>query len=140
MIDCRTMTGTERYDAFELMKQFRSDEAALGDALSLFIDRQDYGFVWLAYVDDVLAACVSVGFAISSERGGIVADLRDLWVEASFRRAGVASALLATLHGRLDHLEVRRIAVALPDDAGLRGFFAARGYQLAAGVQAHLDR
>ncbi len=134
------MTGSERYDAFQLMRQFRTDEATLGDALGLFIDRQDYGFVWLAYVDDVPAACVSVGFAISSERGGIVADLRDLWVEPSFRRSGVASALLATLQGRLDHLEVRRLAAALTDDPALRGFFAARGYALAAGVQAHLDR
>ena len=32
-----------------LMKHFRLDEAALGEALALFVDRPDYGFIWLAY-------------------------------------------------------------------------------------------
>jgi GNAT superfamily N-acetyltransferase len=134
------MASAERYDAFALMRRFRSDEAALGDALALFVDRPDYGFVWLAYDDGVPAACVSVGFGIATESGGVVAHLRDLWVAEDRRRRGVGTALLLTLHGRLDQLDVRRIEAALPEDDALRGFFAARGYAQAAGTLVSLER
>src|SRR6266851_6732774 len=76
VIECRTMTGPERVDAYTLMRQFRSDEAALGDALALFVDRPDYGFVWLAYADGIPVACVSASFGISTETGGLFAELR----------------------------------------------------------------
>jgi GNAT superfamily N-acetyltransferase len=122
------MGGAERLDAFALMKRFRTDEAALGDALALFVDRPDYGFVWLAYEDDVPAACVTVSFAISSETGGVVAELRDLWVAEERRRRGIGSALLATLHGRLDQLGVTQVEATLPYGPAVLGFFAARGY------------
>jgi hypothetical protein len=49
-------------------------------------------------------------------------------------------ALVATLHGRLDQLDVKRVAAAIPDDAGLRGFFAARGYTDEGGTRVRLDR
>lgn len=134
------MAGAERLDAFALMKAFRPDEAALGEALALFADRPDYGFVWLAYDDGIPAACVSVAFAISTEAGGLVADLRDLWVAPDRRRRGIGSALLATLHGRLDQLGVRRVDAAIPDDAAPRAFFAARGYADAGGAVVTLSR
>lgn len=134
------MAGAERYDAFALMKRFRTDEAALGDALALFVERPDFGFVWLAYDDGVAAACVSVGFAISTECGGLAADLRDLWVARDRRRRGIGSALLATLHGRLDQLGVTRIDAAIPDDPALRRFFAARGYSNEGGTRVTLSR
>lgn len=140
MIECRTMAGAERLDAFTLMRRFRGDEAALGDALALFVDRPDYGFVWLAYDDGVPAACVSVSFGIGTEAGGIVASLRDLWVAEERRRRGIGSALLVTLHARLDQLDVRRLEAAVPNDAALRGFFAARGYTDAGGTRVILDR
>lgn len=128
MIECRTMAGAERLDAFALMRRFRTEEAALGDALAMFVERPDYGFVWLAYDDGIPAACVSVAFAISTETGGLAADLRDLWVAEDRRRRGIGSALLATLHGRLDQLDVGRIEIAAPPSAPLRAFLRARGY------------
>jgi GNAT superfamily N-acetyltransferase len=137
MIECRTMAGPERLDAFALMKHFR-DEAAVGDALALFADRPDYGFVWLAYDDGIPAACVSVAFGISTEQGGVVGELRDLWVAEDRRRRGIGSALLATLQGRLAHLEVTRFQAAIPDDPALRGFFTARGYEDAGGTRFQL--
>jgi GNAT superfamily N-acetyltransferase len=140
MIECRTMAGAERYDAFALMKRFRPDEAALGDALALFVERPDYGFVWLAYDDGIPAGCLSVAFAISTETGGLVAALRDLFVAEDRRRRGIGSALLATVHGRLDQLEVTRVEAAVPEDAALRGFFAARGYADRGGSLVTLDR
>ena len=128
MIECRTMTGPERLDAFALMKHFRAAEAALGDALALFVERPDYGFVWLAYEDDVPVACISVALGISTEAGGLVATLRDLYVDPARRRRGLGSALVATLHGRLQQLDVRRIEAATGDDPAQRAFFSARGY------------
>lgn len=140
MIECRTMTGVERLDAFTLMKTFRTDEAMLGEALGLFVDRPDYGFVWLAYEDGIPAGCVSVAFAISTEKGGLVAELHDLWVAPERRRHGVGSALLATLHGRLDQLGVTRVDAAVPEERSMREFFRARGYRDRFGTRFSLDR
>jgi GNAT superfamily N-acetyltransferase len=140
MIECRTMAGAERLDAFALMKGFRSDEAAIADALALFVDRPDYGFVWLAYEDGVPAACVSVSFAISTQSGGLIAELRDLWVVPEQRRRGIGSALLATLHGRLDQLDVTAIEASLPLDPAIGGFFLARGYAVERAAAATLAR
>ena len=122
------MAGAERLDAFSLMKQFRANEALLGEALALFVDRPDYGFIWLAYDDGIPAACVSVAYAVATETGGLAASLRDLWVVPDRRRRGIGSALLVTLHARLDQLEITRVEAALPPDPALRAFFIARGY------------
>ncbi len=133
------MAGAERLDAFALMKRFRDDEAALGDALALFIERPDYGFVWLAYEDDIPVACVSAAFAISTQTG-LVAELRDLWVVPERRRRGIGSALLATLHGRLDQLGITQIETAFARNDALRAFFEARGYASADGSLLSLPR
>ncbi len=138
MIDCRTMAGPERLDAFALMKAFR-DESALAEALALFVDRPDYGFVWLAYDDGIPAACVSIAYAISTETGGLVADLRDLWVAEPRRRRGIGSALLATLHARLAQLAVTRVETATPTDPPSRAFFTARRYTGTGATRFRLD-
>ncbi len=134
------MASAERLDAFALMRAFRSDESALGDALAMFVDRPDYGFVWLAYDDGIPAACVSVAFGVSTEAGGLAAILRDLWVTPERRRRGIGSALLATLHGKLDHLDVVLIESVVPDDGPLRALFRARGYTDARAARVTLDR
>src|SRR5271154_5512902 len=108
-IDCRPMTGPERYDAFTLMLRFRSDQAALGDALTLFVEREDYGFVWLAYDGDTCVGCCSIGYAIATNTGGVTAVLRDLYVLPEVRRQGIASAMLASLRSRLEGLGIRCI-------------------------------
>jgi GNAT superfamily N-acetyltransferase len=122
------MAGAERLDAFALMKQFRADEARLGEALALYVDRPDYGFIWLAYDDGIPAACVSAAYAIATETGGLVATLRDLWVVPDRRRRAIGTALLATLHARLDQLDVTRVEASLTNDPALRSFLTARGY------------
>src|SRR5271165_2302474 len=123
------MASAERIDAFELMERFRGDSAALGEALSLFIERPDYGFIWLAYLDDLPAACVSVSLGIDTDTGGLIATLRDFFVRAELRRRGVGSALLLTLQGRLGQLDVKRIEAVGGGDPALRPFFEARGYR-----------
>jgi len=130
MIECRTMASAERYDAFALMEQFRTDTAALGEALSLFIDRPDFGFVWLAYVDDHPSGCASASLGIDTETGGLVATVRDLFVPVERRRHGIGSALIVTLQGRLAQLEVERVEAVCGADPSLLDFFEARGYRL----------
>ena len=123
------MASAERYDAFGLMRRFRTDEAALGEALTLFVERPDYGFIWLAYVDDHPAACVSVALGIDTETGGIVATLRDLFVVPEYRRRGLASAVLVTLEARLARLDVQRLDAIGGGDPALGPFLEARGYR-----------
>jgi GNAT superfamily N-acetyltransferase len=133
------MASAERFDAFTLMSSFRPDEPALGEALALFVDRPDYGFVWLAFDDGVPAGCVSVAFAISTQSGGVVATLRDVWVAPERRRRGIALALIATLRGRLAQLEVVRIEAALPPEVGLRALFKRLGYAEGGALAVSLD-
>jgi GNAT superfamily N-acetyltransferase len=140
MIDCRVMAGPERYDAFSLMKRFRSDEALLGDALALFVDREDFGFIWLAYEDDSPVGCASVGYVITTDAGGVVAVVRDVYVLAEARRHGVATAMLAALSARLDALDVRRIDVPVAGDPGLQAFLLAAGYRATDERTFSLDR
>jgi GNAT superfamily N-acetyltransferase len=128
------MSGPERLDAFTFMRAFRADERALGDALTLFVEREDFGFVWLAYRSDTLVGCASVGYGVASTAGGLVGVVRDLYVAPPVRRAGIASALLAALETRLTHLGVTRIEIAANGDAALLAFLAARGYRVTAGV------
>jgi GNAT superfamily N-acetyltransferase len=127
MIECRTMASAERYDAYALMEHFRSDAAALGEALTLFVERPDYGFVWLAYLDDHATACVSASLGIDTESGGLVATLRDLYVLPERRRTGIGSALLVTLEARLDQLGVTRVEAL--GEPGLLPFFRSRSYR-----------
>lgn len=134
LIDCRRMAGPERFDVLRVMRAFRPDEARLTAALTLFTEREDYGFVWLAYRDDTLAGCCSVGYAIGTAAGGLTAVVRDLFVVPAARRLGVATALIESLRGHLAALDVARIEIAATGDAGLLAFLAARGFAVTAGL------
>ncbi len=128
------MAGPERVDAFALYRQFRPDEQRLGAALALFAEREDYGFVWLAYGEDAPVGCCSVGYTISTLAGGVTALVRDLYVVPAARRRGVATALLATLTARLAAVSIVRMEIAAGGDASLLAFLAARGGSVTAGI------
>jgi GNAT superfamily N-acetyltransferase len=134
------MTSPERYDAFTLMLRFRSDQAALGDALSLFVEREDYGFVWLAYNGDTCVGCCSIAYAITTEAGGVTAMLRDLYVLPEARRQGVASAMLANLHKRLDALGIRRIDALVIPSPELHAFLRSSGFSAPSETTFRLER
>ncbi len=124
------MASAERYDAFALMERFRTDTAALGEALSLFIDRPDFR-VCLAGLPRRSSCGVRLGVAWDRYRdGGLIATVRDLFVPPDQRRNGIGSALLITLAGRLKALDVTRIEAVCGADPSLLGFFEARGYHL----------
>ncbi len=122
------MAGPERFDAFALMQQFCSDHQRLSDALSLYVDREDYGFVWLAYREDVAVGCCSVGYAIAPDAGGLIALVRDVFVRPDSRRSGVGAGMLDALEARLAALPIARIETPATTGA-LATFLTTRGYR-----------
>ena len=139
------MTVATRADAARLLGRFLADDAhyrasavtygdagpqALSKALDLFLARPELGLVWLARVGDaVVGACV-VCYAISTSRGGLVAKLDDVTVDADRLGRGIGGAMLGAL---IDHLRkggVGRIDTACHrDNAGAWRFYARHGFR-----------
>ena len=86
-------------------------EAALGEALTLFVDRPDYGFVFLALENERVVACASVSYAISLSLGKVVAQMQHLIVAEGQRRRGVGAALVEALTAQLRRIEIARLDV-----------------------------
>ena len=57
----------------------------LNDALDLFLEHPELGFVWLAYDDKGLAGCCVICYAISTSMGAVVVKLDDVSVQPDRR-------------------------------------------------------
>ncbi len=130
-VHCGRMDAASLPEARELLGNFlavdahyRASAAAYGDggcpaldrALALFLERPELGFVWMARVrdgarDTVAGACV-VCYAISTSRGGLVAKLDDVTIDAGWQGRGVGSAMLDALVRELLRGGVTRIDTA----------------------------
>ncbi|WP_373542626.1 GNAT family N-acetyltransferase [Chamaesiphon sp.] len=145
MIECRQMTIELREDAFSLLRSFLCEdeyyldsgatygaggETALNKALELFLQRPEFGFVWLAYDEGAPAGVCIVCLAISTAIGGMVAKLDDVFVISSKQGRGVGSALLQELKQELRDRGVLRIdtSVHLQNDRAQR-FYRQQGFQ-----------
>ena len=144
-VNCAAMTAATRADAHRLLERFlagdahyRASATAYGDggpaaldrALDLFVARPEIGFVWLARVEgSAVAACV-VCYAISTSRGGIVAKLDDVTVDAGWQGRGVGGAMLDALAAHLVERGVTRIDTAChrSNEAAWR-FYARHGFR-----------
>src|SRR5579862_7291031 len=93
-IECRTMTGTERLDAFALYRAQSDDETLLAAALGIFLEREDLGMIWMAYVGGRALGACSVSYEIGLPEGAVVARASHLAVEPGLERAAVATVLL----------------------------------------------
>ena len=103
-------------------------DAAIAEALTLFLDRPDYGFVWLGFEDGRLAGCASVGYAISLALGKVVASL-DVFYVAPGTEAGLGVELFESLAEVLEAAEVARVDVFVHhDDAGRQAFYSRLGF------------
>jgi GNAT superfamily N-acetyltransferase len=139
------MTAATRDDAQRLLARFLGADAhyrasapgygdggepALAQALDLFLARPQLGFVWLVRADDaVVGACV-VCYAISTSRGGLVAKLDDVTIDASAQGHGAGSAMIAGLIGHLRVLGVGRIDSACHrSNAGAWRFYERLGFR-----------
>ena len=102
MITCRRMRAADVREAFEMLSKFlTADEhylassaaygdqgvKGLNDALDLFLERPELGFVWMAFDEKGAAAVCVVCYAISTSMGSVVAKLDDgsVLVEWTFK-------------------------------------------------------
>ena len=144
-VTCEPMTAAARADAARLLGRFLEDDAhyrasaaqygdggaqALARALDLFLARPELGFVWLARTADAIVGACVVCYAISTSRGGLVAKLDDVTVDAKRLGEGIGSAMLDALVSHLAKQGVGRIDTACHrGNAGAWRFYARHGFR-----------
>jgi ribosomal protein S18 acetylase RimI-like enzyme len=144
VITCRKMRTGDVRDAFEMLTKFLSaDEhylassAAYGDlglkglnnALDLFLERPELGFVWMAFDEEGAAAVCVVCYGISTSMGSVVAKLDDVSVKEDRRGKGVGTALMDQLKEELRRDAITRIDVAVHmENPDARRFYEKIGF------------
>ena len=138
------MSAADVRDAFEMLSAFLtgdehylSSRAAYGDrgvyglndALDLFLEHPDLGFVWMAFDEKGVAGICVVCYAISTSMGAVVAKLDDVSVKPDKRGKGVGSELLSQLKQQLRKESVNRIDVAVHmENPEARRFYEKLGF------------
>ena len=144
MITCRKMRAADVSDAFDMLSSFlRADEhylasseaygdlgmKGLNDALDIFLERPELGFVWMAFDEKGAAAICVVCYAISTSMGSVVAKLDDVSVKEDRRGKGVGSELMEQLKEQLRKESVTRIDVAVHlENPDARRFYEKSGF------------
>jgi GNAT superfamily N-acetyltransferase len=144
LINCRKMTNGEVPDAFEMLGAFLTEDEhylasskaygdrgkqGLRDALTMFIERPDLGFVWLASDEDGIAGVCVVCYAISTSIGALVAKLDDVSVKKDRRGRGIGTTLLNDLKSELKLEGVGRIDVGVHlENPEARKFYEQLGF------------
>ena len=144
MITCRKMTAADVSDAFGLLSAFLNEDEhyldsskayghrglqGLNDALDLFLEQPELGFVWIADEDGVMAGICVVCYAISTSMGAVVAKLDDVSVKADRRGRKVGTAMLEQLKEQLRKESVTRIDVAVHlENPEARKFYERLGF------------
>lgn len=144
MITCRKMTAPDVSDAFNMLSAFLSEDEhylasrkaygdrgiqGLNDALYLFLEHPDLGFVWMAYDERGVAGICVICYAVSTSMGSLVAKLDDVSVKKDRRGQGIGTALLDQLKKQLQKESVKRIDVAVHvDNSQAREFYERIGF------------
>jgi GNAT superfamily N-acetyltransferase len=144
LITCRKMTAADVPHAFEMLAAFLSADQhylnsskaygdqgirGLNDALDLFLERPELGFVWLAFDGNAIAASCVISYAISTSMGAVVAKLDDVSVKSDRRGKGIGTALIECLKEQLKKESVQRIDVAVHvDNPEARQFYEKLGF------------
>jgi ribosomal protein S18 acetylase RimI-like enzyme len=131
MITCRKMRAGDVQDAFLMLTTFLNEDEhylasskayghsglrGLNDALDLFLERPELGFVWMAFDEAGAAGICVVCYAISTSMGSVVAKLDDVSVKQDRRGHGVGTQMLEQLREQLRKELVTRIDVAVHKD------------------------
>jgi GNAT superfamily N-acetyltransferase len=138
------MGAADVRDAFEMLSTFLSADEhylassqaygdlgmkGLNDALDLFLERPELGFVWMAFDEDGAAAICVVCYAISTSMGSVVVKLDDVSVKEDRRGKGVGSQLIECLKEQLRRESVTRIDVAVHlENPEARKFYEKTGF------------
>ena len=102
---------------------------ALQRALSLFVEKPELGFVWMARSGGEVVGCCVVCYAISTSRGSLVAKLYDVNVRPGLEGRGEGSAMMAALEEELRRVGATRIDTATHfDNPGARRFYERHGF------------
>jgi ribosomal protein S18 acetylase RimI-like enzyme len=144
MITCRKMMAADVSDAFEMLRVFLQEDEhylassaaygdrgfqGLNDALDLFLERPELGFVWMAFDENGAAGVCVICYGISTSMGAVVAKLDDVSVKEDRRGQGVGTALLEQLKEQLRKDSVTRIDVAVHvDNPEARHFYEKLGF------------
>jgi len=127
VITCRKMRAADVSDAFDMLSNFlRADEhylassqaygdlgmKGLNDALDIFLERPELGFVWMAFDEKGAAAVCVVCYAISTSMGSVVAKLDDVSVKDDRRGKGVGSELMEQLKDQLRKDSTKNVSPA----------------------------
>lgn len=122
------MRAVDVQDAFHMLSDFlgadehylASSQAygdlgmkGLNDALDLFLEHPELGFVWMAYDENGVAGICVICYAISTSMGAVVAKLDDVSVKPDRRGKGIGTELLRQLKDQLRKESVTRIDVAV---------------------------
>jgi len=128
LVTCRKMTAADVRDAFEMLSAFLGEDEhylassraygdlglkGLNDALDLFLESPELGFIWMAFDERGAAAICVIAYAISTSMGSVVAKLDDVSVKPDRRGQGVGTALLDQLKQQLRKEGITRIDVAV---------------------------
>jgi ribosomal protein S18 acetylase RimI-like enzyme len=138
------MSAADVADAFEMLSAFLNQDEhylasskayghrgfqGLNDALDLFLEQPELGFVWMAYDENGVAGICVIGYAISTSMGAVVAKLDDVSVKPDRRGRGIGTALLEQLKRQLRKESVTRIDVAVHiDNPEARRFYERLGF------------
>ena len=144
MITCRKLTAPEVAGAFEMLQAFLNEDEhyldsskaygdrgfqGLNNALDLFLERPELGFVWLAFDEDELAGICVVCYGISTSMGAVVAKLDDVSVKTDRRGKGIGSALVDQLKEQLRKEAITRIDVGVHlENPEARKFYERLGF------------
>jgi ribosomal protein S18 acetylase RimI-like enzyme len=144
LITCRKMTAADVADAFAMLQSFLAEDEhylnssqaygdrgfqGLNDALDLFLERPELGFVWMAYDDEGAAGICVISYAISTSMGEVVAKLDDVSVKSDRTGQGIGTVLMDQLKEQLRREAVARIDVAVHlDNQEARRFYEKLGF------------
>lgn len=105
-------------------------EAALKQALDLFSNHPELGFVWIAADEQEVAGVCVVCFAISTSAGAIVSKLDDVYVPASRQNQGIGSILMSSLFQELRSMGIMRVDTSVHhDNTGADRFYRRHGFK-----------
>jgi len=124
------MGGTERIDAFRLYSRIpNAPQVGLQAALNLFVEREDYGFIWIAYDGNEAVGVCTVTWTISLGHGAVVAFLDHLFVSPDRDREETGVAMVELLKQDLRKVGIGRIDATIVANAGERIFYERLGFR-----------
>ena len=101
----------------------------INDALDLFLEQPELGFVWMAYDENGVAGMCVICYAISTSMGAVVAKLDDVSVKEDRRGRGAGTALMEQLKEQLRRESVARIDVGVHmENPEARRFYERLGF------------